>query len=82
MFVGLAGFSGLTGLTGFVAFVIDFTQLSLLVTHPAQTGEPYGSGQDELRICVITPVYPDEHDSVWLSVMVWQVGGFAAQVSE
>ena len=50
MFVGLAGFSGLTGLTGLVALVMDFTQLSLLVTHAPQTGEPYGSGQDELRI--------------------------------
>ena len=47
-FIGLIG---LTGLITLVTLVKDFTQESDVVSHPLQTGEPYGSGHVDVLVC-------------------------------
>lgn len=54
--VGFTGLIGLTGLVTFVGLVIDFTQLSVIVTQGCHTGLPYGSGHVEERVWVMLPV--------------------------
>lgn len=53
-----AGAIGLIGLTGFVTFVTLFTQVFAVSIHVPHVGWPYGSGQVDMRVCVIEPVYP------------------------
>ena len=56
VFTGDAGFIGLIGDAGLVTLVIDFTQLSDVVTQGCHTGLPYGSGHVEERVWVMLPV--------------------------
>jgi len=51
-----AGFRGDTGDAGFVVLVIDFLQLSDVVTQAPNIGCPYGFGQVEERVWVMLPV--------------------------
>ena len=51
-----AGLSGLTGDAGFVGLLIDFLQVSDVVTQGCHVGLPYGSGHVEERVWVMLPV--------------------------
>ena len=55
-FIGLLGLIGLTGLVGFVGLLRDFLHVSDIVTQGANTGCPYGSGQEDVRVWVIKPI--------------------------
>ena len=54
--VGVIGLIGLTGLVGFVGLLIDFLQVSDTVIQGANTGTPYGSGQEDVRVWVVKPI--------------------------
>jgi hypothetical protein len=51
-----AGFNGLTGDIGLVGLLIDFLQVSDVVTQGCHTGLPYGSGHIEERVWIMLPV--------------------------
>jgi hypothetical protein len=51
-----AGFNGLTGDVGLVGLLIDFLQVSDVVTQGCHVGVPYGSGHIEERVWVMLPV--------------------------
>ena len=51
-----AGFKGLTGEAGLVGLLIDFLQVSDVVTQGCHVGLPYGSGHVEERVWVMLPV--------------------------
>jgi len=78
--VCVAGLSGDTGDIGLVGLLIDFLQVSDVVTQGCHTGLPYGSGHIEKRVWVVLPVNPVGQASVWVSVVTWHVGGFCVQV--
>ena len=54
-FVGLMGEIGEVGLLIFVAVIV---QVSDVVDHDVQVGEPYGSEHTDERVSVINPLYP------------------------
>ena len=52
---GFVGLIGLTGEVGLLIFVIVIVQVSDVVDHALQVGEPYGSEHVDVRFCVIKP---------------------------
>lgn len=77
--VGLIGEIGLTGLFIFVAVIV---QVSDIVDHAVQVGEPYGSPHTEVLDSVINPVYPVWHVTCLVSVELIHVGGSGVQLLE
>ena len=83
--ITLFGFSGLIGLTGLATlfkFVAVILQVSNIVDHAVQVGEPYGSEHIEVLCSCNNPSNPAWHVSVLVSVDSIHVGGFGVQLLE
>ncbi len=83
--ITLFGFSGLIGLigdAGLFKFVAVILQVSNIVDHAVQVGEPYGSEHIEALCSCNKPSNPGEHVSVLVSVDSMHVGGSGVQLLE
>ena len=78
-FVGLIGLMGDVGLFKFVAVIL---QVSNIVDHEVQVGEPYGSEHIELLCSCNNPSNPLAHVSCLVSVDSIHVGGSCVQLVE
>jgi hypothetical protein len=79
---GFVGLIGLIGDAGLFKFVDVILQVSNIVDHAVQVGEPYGSEQIETLCSCNNPSNPVEHVSVLVSVDSIHVGGFGVQLLE
>jgi hypothetical protein len=79
---GFVGLIGLIGDAGLFKFVDVILQVSNIVDHAVQVGEPYGSEQIEILCSCNNPSNPVEHVSVLVSVDSIHVGGFGVQLLE
>jgi hypothetical protein len=79
---GFVGLIGLIGDAGLFKFVDVILQVSNIVDHTVQVGEPYGSEQIEVLCSCNNPSNPVEHASCLVSVDSIHVGGFGVQLLE
>ena len=79
---GFVGLIGLIGDAGLFKFVDVILQVSNIVDHAVQVGEPYGSEQIEVLCSCNNPSNPVEHVSCLVSVDSIHVGGFGVQLLE
>jgi hypothetical protein len=79
---GFVGLIGLIGDAGLFKFVDVILQVSNIVDHAVQVGEPYGSEHIEVLCSCNNPSNPVEHASCLVSVDSIHVGGFGVQLLE
>jgi len=79
---GFVGLIGLIGDAGLFKFVVVILQVSNIVDHEVQVGEPYGSEHIEVLCSCNNPSNPVEHASCLVSVDSIHVGGSCVQLLE